>query len=265
MWVPDVYHGAPTAVSLFIGSASELAAFALVMRILVSGLGADYLVEQWQWMLIIMAVLSLAIGNVTAIAQTNLKRMLAYSAISHMGFLLLGVLSGTPEGYASAMFYVMIYVLMALGAFGVILLLSRAGFEADNLDDFKGLNQRSPWYAGVMALVMFSMAGVPPMAGFYAKLSVLSAVVDAGYLWLAVLAVLFSLIGPADVFRGCAGPRANCAACRHELGAQPEWHCHAGAGHFAGLADGFVRRRDRTVAPIVAASIQPVALTFTAL
>ncbi len=195
MWVPDVYHGAPTAVSLFIGSASELAAFALVIRMLVSGLGADYLVEQWQWMLIIMAVLSLVVGNITAIAQTNLKRMLAYSAISHMGFLLLGVLSGTSEGYASAMFYVMIYVLMALGAFGVILLLSRAGFEADNLDDFKGLSQRSPWYAGVMLLVMFSMAGVPPMAGFYAKLSVLSAVVDAGYVWLAVLAVLSSLIG----------------------------------------------------------------------
>ncbi len=195
MWVPDVYHGAPTAVSLFIGSAPELAAFALVMRLLVSGLGADYLVEQWQWMLIIMAVLSLAIGNITAIAQTNLKRMLAYSAISHMGFLLLGVLSGTPEGYASAMFYVMVYVLMALGAFGMILLLSRAGFEADNLDDFRGLNQRSPWYAAVMLVLMLSMAGLPPMVGFYAKLSVLSAVVDAGFVWLAVVAVVFSLVG----------------------------------------------------------------------
>jgi NADH-quinone oxidoreductase subunit N len=195
MWVPDVYHGAPTAVTLLIGSAPKLAAFAFIMRILVSGLGADYLVEQWQWMLIIMAVLSLAIGNVVAIAQTNLKRMLAYSTISHMGFLLLGILSGNPEGYASAMFYVAVYVLMNLGTFGMILLLSRAGFEADNLDDFKGLNQRSPWYAAVMLMLMFSMAGAPPMVGFYAKLSVLSAVIDAGYLWLAVVAVLFSLIG----------------------------------------------------------------------
>ena len=178
MWVPDVYHGAPTAVTLFIGSAPKLAAFAFTMRLLVSGLGADYLVEQWQWMLIIMSVASLAIGNVTAIAQTNLKRMLAYSTISHMGFLLLGVLSGNNEGFASAMFYVVVYVLMSLGTFGMILLLSRAGFEADNLDDFKGLNARSPWYAAVMLLLMFSMAGVPPMVGFYAKLSVLWAVIN---------------------------------------------------------------------------------------
>jgi NADH-quinone oxidoreductase subunit N len=195
MWVPDVYQGAPTAVTLFIGSAPKLAAFAFVMRLLVSGLGADYLVGQWQWMLIIMAVLSLAIGNITAIAQTNLKRMLAYSTISHMGFLLLGVLAGSNDGYASAMFYVMVYVLMTLGTFGMILLLSRAGFEADRLEDFKGLNARSPWYAFIMLLLMFSMAGVPPAVGFYAKLSVLWAVVDAGFVWLAVIAVLFSLIG----------------------------------------------------------------------
>jgi len=195
MWVPDVYHGAPTAVTLFIGSAPKLAAFAFTIRLLVSGLGADFLAEQWQWMLIVMAVLSLAIGNVTAIAQTNLKRMLAYSAISHMGFMLLGILSGSNDGYASAMFYVIVYVMMSLGTFGMILLLSRAGFEADSLDDFKGLNARSPWYAAVMALLMFSMAGVPPAVGFYAKLSVLWAVVDAGHIWLAVVAVLFSLIG----------------------------------------------------------------------
>ena len=197
MWVPDVYHGAPTAVTVFIGTAPKLAAFAFTMRLLVVGLGADYLAEQWQWMLIIMAVASLAIGNVTAIAQTNLKRMLAYSTIAHMGFLLLGVLSGTNDGYASAMFYVMVYVLMSLGTFGMILLLSRGGFEADNLDDFKGLNQRSPWYAAVMALLMFSMAGVPPTVGFYAKLSVLWAVIALGgyFILLAVIAVLFSLIG----------------------------------------------------------------------
>jgi NADH-quinone oxidoreductase subunit N len=198
MWVPDVYQGAPTAVTLFIGSAPKLAAFAFVMRLLVSGMGgagADYLVAQWQWMLIIMAVLSLAIGNIAAIAQTNLKRMLAYSTISHMGFLLLGVLAGGNDGYASAMFYVIVYVLMTLGTFGMILLMSRAGFEADQLDDFKGLNARSPWYAFMMLLLMFSMAGVPPAVGFYAKLSVLWAVVDAGFVWLAVIAVMFSLIG----------------------------------------------------------------------
>ena len=195
MWVPDVYHGAPTAVTLFIGSAPKLAAFAFIIRLLVQGLGVEPLLEEWQQMLIIMAVLSLAIGNITAIAQTNLKRMLAYSTISHMGFLLLGILSGDLNGYGSGMFYVVVYVLMNLGAFGMILVLSRSGFEAENLDDFKGLNQRNPWCAFLMLLLMFSMAGVPPTVGFYAKLSVLQAVITAGYVWLAVVAVLFSLVG----------------------------------------------------------------------
>jgi NADH-quinone oxidoreductase subunit N len=195
MWVPDVYHGAPTAVTLFIGSAPKLAAFAFIMRLLVQGLGAEQLVGEWQQMLIVMSVLSLAIGNVTAIAQTNLKRMLAYSTIGHMGFLLLGILSGNLAGYGAGMFYVVVYVLMNVGAFGMILLLSRSGFEAENLDDFRGLNQRSPWYAFIMLLLMFSMAGVPPTVGFYAKLTVLQAVINAGYLWLAVVAVLFSLVG----------------------------------------------------------------------
>ncbi|HXF66639.1 MAG TPA: NADH-quinone oxidoreductase subunit NuoN [Burkholderiales bacterium] len=195
MWVPDVYHGAPTAMTVFIGSAPKLAAFAFIMRLLAQGLGAERLSEEWQQMLTVMAVASLAIGNVTAIAQSNLKRMLAYSTIGHMGFLLLGVLAGGLNGYGSGMFYVVTYVLMNLGAFGMIMLLSRAGFEAENLDDFKGLNQRSPWYAFVMLLLMFSMAGVPPTVGFYAKLAVLQAVVQAGYVWLAVVAVLFSLIG----------------------------------------------------------------------
>jgi NADH-quinone oxidoreductase subunit N len=195
MWVPDVYHGAPTAVTLLIGSAPKLAAFAFTMRLLVTGLGADELIEQWHWMLVIMAVASLAIGNIIAIAQSNLKRMLAYSTISHMGFMLLGVLSGSNSGYTSAMFYVIVYVLMSLGTFGMILLLSRAGFEADSLDDFKGLNARNPWYAFIMLLLMLSMAGVPPTVGFYAKLSVLWAVIDIGHVWLAVVAVLFSLIG----------------------------------------------------------------------
>ncbi|MGE0559737.1 MAG: NADH-quinone oxidoreductase subunit NuoN [Burkholderiales bacterium] len=195
MWVPDVYQGAPTAVTLFIGSAPKFAAFAIVMRLLAQGLGADALVDEWRQMLLIMAVLSLAIGNLTAIMQTNLKRMLAYSTISHMGFLLLGVLSGTLDGYGAAMFYVVVYVLMTLGAFGIILLLTRDGFEAENLDDYKGLNQRNPWYAFLMLLLMFSMAGVPPMVGFYAKLSVLQAVVQIGLWPVAVVAVVFSLIG----------------------------------------------------------------------
>ena len=195
MWVPDVYHGAPTAVTVFIGSAPKLAAFAFIMRLLVQGLGAEPLLVEWQQMLIVMAVLSLAIGNITAIAQTNLKRMLAYSTISHMGFLLLGVLAGDLNGYSSGMFYIIVYMVMNLGAFGMIMVLSRSGFEAENLDDFRGLNQRSPWYAFVMLLLMFSMAGVPPTVGFYAKLSVLQAAVNAGYVWLAVVAVMFALIG----------------------------------------------------------------------
>jgi NADH-quinone oxidoreductase subunit N len=195
MWLPDVYHGAPTAVTLFIGSVPKLAAFAFVIRLLVQGLGAEVVQGHWQQMLAVMAVLSLIVGNITAIAQTNLKRMLAYSTISHMGFLLIGVLAGGLNGYASGMFYVVVYVLMSLGTFGMMLLLSRNGFEAENLDDFKGLNQRSPWYAFLMLLLMFSMAGVPPTVGFYAKFSVLQAIVEAGHLWLAVIAVAFSLIG----------------------------------------------------------------------
>ncbi|MDD5404442.1 MAG: NADH-quinone oxidoreductase subunit NuoN [Sulfuricella sp.] len=193
MWIPDVYQGAPTAVTLFVGAAPKIAAFAFVMRLLVEGLHG--LVHDWQGMLIIMALLSMAIGNVTAIAQSNIKRMLAYSTISHMGFLLLGILSGTLDGYSASMFYVLAYVLMSMGGFGMVMLLSRQGFEAETLDDFKGLNQRSPWYAFVMLLLMFSMAGVPPTVGFYAKLSVLQAALQAGFLWVVVAAVLFSVIG----------------------------------------------------------------------
>ena len=193
MWIPDVYHGAPTAMTLFIGSAPKIAAFAFVVRIL--GQGLESQVGDWRDMLVILAVLSMALGNVAAIAQSNLKRMLAYSTISHMGFMLLGILAGSQNGYGSAMFYVLVYALMSLGGFGMILLLSRAGFEADQLDDFKGLNRRSPWLAFLMLLLMFSMAGVPPTVGFYAKLSVLQAVIGIGYVWLAVAAVLFSLIG----------------------------------------------------------------------
>ena len=193
MWVPDVYHGAPTAMTMLIGSAPKLAAFAFLMRILVEGL--QPLMVHWSGMLAILAILSMAIGNVSAIAQTNLKRLLAYSTISHMGFLLLGVLSGNVEGYSAAMFYAVVYVLMSLGAFGMIMLLSRAGFEADTLEDLRGLNQRSPWLAFMMLLLMFSMAGIPPTVGFYAKLSVLQAVIDAGHIPLAIMAVMLSLIG----------------------------------------------------------------------
>ncbi len=193
MWVPDVYEGAPTAVTLFVSTAPKIAAFAFFMRLLVGALGP--LVSDWQTMLVIVAVLSMLVGNVTAIAQTNFKRMLAYSTISHMGFLLLGILSGSVGGFAAAMFYVVAYVLMTLAAFGIMLLLSRDGFEADQLEDFKGLNKRSPWTAFMMLLVMISMAGVPVSVGFFAKLSVLSAVLDAGMTWLVVYAVLMSLVG----------------------------------------------------------------------
>ena len=193
MWVPDVYHGAPTAMTMFIGSAPKLAAFAFVMRILVESLQSTMI--HWSGMLMVLAVMSMAVGNITAIAQTNIKRMLAYSTIAHMGFLLIGVLSGTIEGYGSAMFYAISYVLMSLGSFGMIMLLSREGFEADTLNDFKGLNQRSPWLAFMMMLLLLSMAGVPPTLGFDAKFSVLNAAVQAGYIPLVVIAVLFSLIG----------------------------------------------------------------------
>jgi NADH-quinone oxidoreductase subunit N len=193
MWVPDVYHGAPTPVTLFIGSAPKIAAFAMALRLLEQTLGG--LSADWQDMLTILAVLSLAIGNVIAIAQSNIKRMLAYSTISHVGFLLLGLIAGTAEGYSAAMFYAITYALMAIGGFGMIILLSRAGFEADRLDDFKGLNERSPWFALMMLILMFSMAGVPPTVGFYAKLSVLQAVIHVDMVWLAVTAVFFSIIG----------------------------------------------------------------------
>jgi NADH-quinone oxidoreductase subunit N len=193
MWVPDVYHGAPTPVTLFISSAPKLAAFAFTVRLLVQGLEALH--TDWRDMLILLAVLSMAVGNIAAIAQTNLKRMLAYSTISHMGFLLLGILAASQNGYGASMFYSVVYALMSLGGFGMILLLSRQGFESDELDDLKGLNQRSPWAAFIMLLLMFSMAGIPPTVGFYAKLSVLQAVVEAGLVWLAVVAVLFSLVG----------------------------------------------------------------------
>ena len=193
MWLPDVYHGAPTAVTLFVGSAPKIASFALAMRVLAEGLGG--VVDAWQDMLIVLAALSMIIGNVVAIAQTNIKRMLAYSTISHVGFILLGVLAGTAAGYQAAMFYTLTYVIMTTGAFGVVLLMSRRGFEADALDDYKGLNRRNPWFAFIMLVLMFGMAGVPPTVGFWAKVQVISAVLDVDITWLAALAVLLSVVG----------------------------------------------------------------------
>jgi NADH-quinone oxidoreductase subunit N len=196
MWVPDVYQGAPTAVTLFLGSAPKIAAFALAMRLLVDGLGdLNGGWQGWQGMLIILAVLSMGIGNLVAIAQTNIKRMLAYSTISHVGFIMLGILAGTKEGYTASMFYTLVYALMSAGGFGIIIALSRKGFEAENIDDMKGLNQRNPWFAGMMLLIMFSMAGVPPTVGFFAKLFVLDAVVSVDLTWLALVGVAFSIIG----------------------------------------------------------------------
>ena len=193
MWLPDVYQGSPTAVTIFIGSAPKIAAFGMAYRLLEAGLGG--MQPHWSQMLAALAVASLAIGNIVAIAQTNLKRMLAYSTISHVGFLLLGLANGTPSGYAAAMFYAISYAIMAAAAFGVILLLARTGFEAEEIDDFKGLNQRNPWYAFIMLLAMASLAGIPPLFGFFAKLLVLKAAIDAGMLWLAIVAIVFAIIG----------------------------------------------------------------------
>jgi NADH-quinone oxidoreductase subunit N len=193
MWVPDVYHGAPTAMTLFIGTAPEFAAFAMMLRLLAGALVASEV--DWQGMLVVLSVLSVTIGHVVAIAQTNIKRMLAYSAIANMGYVLMGFLSGDTNGYSASMFYMVAYVMTSLASFGVILLLSRQGFESDRLEDLKGLNARSPWWAFVMLLVMFSLAGIPPTVGFYAKLLVLQAAVNAGFVWLAVVGVVAALVG----------------------------------------------------------------------
>ena len=193
MWIPDVYQGAPTSVTLFISSAPKIAAFAMAIRLLVDGM--ESLVSDWQGMLIILAILSMATGNIIAISQTNIKRMLAYSTIAHIGFLILGILTGKDAGYAGAMFYVITYALMSMGAFGMVILLGRKGLEADNLDDFMGLSDRNPWFAFIMMCLMFSLAGVPPFVGFWAKWFVLKELVAAGIVWLAVVAVVFSIIG----------------------------------------------------------------------
>ena len=196
MWVPDVYDGSPTSVTLFLGTAPKIAAFAMMIRLLVEGLGD--MLQGWQQILAILAALSLLVGNITAIAQTNIKRMLAYSTISHMGFVVMGILAGTETGYAASMFYIITYAIIAMGGFAVVILLSRDGYEADQLSDLKGFSSRHPWYAFMMMLFLFSMAGVPPTVGFYAKLTVINAVVaveGANYIWLAIFAVVMSVIG----------------------------------------------------------------------
>ncbi|MDH3635344.1 MAG: NADH-quinone oxidoreductase subunit NuoN [Gammaproteobacteria bacterium] len=193
MWLPDIYQGSPTSVTLFIGTAPKIAGFAMAIRLLVDGLG-DLQVD-WSQMLTALAIASMAVGNIIAIAQTNFKRMLAYSTISHVGFILLGLLATTANGYSSAMFYTITYALTAAVAFGVLLVLNRQGFEAENISDLSGLNDGNPWYAALLAIAMFSMAGVPPTVGFYAKLTILQSVVEVDMIWLAVLAVLFTVIG----------------------------------------------------------------------
>ena len=193
MWLPDVYQGARTPVTLYIATAPKLAALALILRILVDGLGGLH--STWSAMIMVVAVLSLLVGNIVAIAQTNIKRMLGYSTIAHVGFILLAIFTGTAAGNAAALFYTLTYIVAAAGAFGIVILLSRRGYDAENLGDFKGLNARSPWFALMMMFLMFSMAGVPPFVGFFGKLNVISAVVDSGYTGLAILMVLASVIG----------------------------------------------------------------------
>ena len=193
MWLPDVYHGAPTAVTLFLSAAPKLAAVGMTFRLL--GEGLEPLVRDWSQMLGFLALMSLLVGNFAAIAQTNLKRMLAYSTISHVGFILLGILAGTDDGMSAAMFYAITYSLMSTGAFGMIIALSNAGFECDRIDDFKGLNARDPWMAFMMLLIVGSLAGFPPLVGFFAKLYVLEAAINAGWLWLAIVAVVMAVVG----------------------------------------------------------------------
>lgn len=193
MWVPDVYQGAPTSVTLFIGSAPKIAALGMAVRLLIDAMPA--LTVQWHEILVVVAILSIGLGNIVAIVQSNLKRMLAYSAIAHIGYMSLGLLAGTPDGYAAATFYMIIYAIMSLGAFATLVILSKAGIDAEQINDLRGLNARNPWLAFMMLLIMFSMAGVPPTVGFFAKLGVLEALIGVHMVWLATLALIFAIIG----------------------------------------------------------------------
>lgn len=193
MWIPDVYQGAPTSVTMFLGSAPKIAALGMAIRLIIESFPG--LLIQWQEVLIVIAILSIAIGNIVAIVQTNLKRLLAYSAIAHVGYMTLGLLAGTPLGYSAALFYMIIYAIMSLGGFAILVLLSRSGLEAENIEDLRGLNARNPWLAFMMLLVMFSMAGVPPLVGFFAKVGVLLALIAVNKVWLATFALVFAIIG----------------------------------------------------------------------
>jgi NADH-quinone oxidoreductase subunit N len=192
MWVPDVYQGSPTSVTMFLSTVPKIAAVALLVRLLIDGL-SDFQ-HYWADLFMILAVLSIAVGSLVALTQVNIKRMLAYSTISHIGFVLLGFVTGVLEGYGSAIFYVFVYILMSLAAFGSIIVLNRSGFEADQISDFRGLSKHSPWFALIMLAVMLSMAGVPPFIGFYSKLFILQQVVSEGYVILAIIAVIFAVI-----------------------------------------------------------------------
>jgi NADH-quinone oxidoreductase subunit N len=192
MWVPDVYQGAPTSVTMFLSTVPKIAAVAMLVRILVDGMGAMH--EYWSDLFMVLALLSIALGSVVALMQTNIKRMLAYSTISHVGFILLGFVTGVVEGYGAAVFYVLVYILMSMAAFGMIILLNKQGFEADKISDFKGLSKHSPWFALMMLAIMLSMAGVPPFIGFYAKLFILQQVISEGFITIAVIAVVFAVI-----------------------------------------------------------------------
>jgi NADH-quinone oxidoreductase subunit N len=193
MWVPDVYEGAPTSVILFLGSASKLAALGLAFRLLADAM--PDLHTHWQQLFIVTAILSMALGNFAAIAQTNIRRMLAYSSIAHMGYMSLGLLTGTAEGYGAALFYMFTYAIMTIGAFGVIILMGRSGVSADEINDLRGLNSRNPWLALMMLLIMFSLAGIPPIVGFMAKVAVLEALITVHFVWLAAIALVFSIVG----------------------------------------------------------------------
>lgn len=192
MWVPDVYQGAPTSVTLFLSTVPKIAAVAMLVRILVDGLGAMH--AYWSDLFMILAVLSIALGSVVALMQTNIKRMLAYSTISHVGFIMLGFVTGVVSGYGAAVFYILVYILMSLAAFGMIILLNKKGFEADQISDFRGLSKHSPWFALMMLVTMLSMAGVPPFIGFYSKFFILQQVISAGFVTVAVVAVVFAVI-----------------------------------------------------------------------
>lgn len=193
MWVPDVYEGAPSPVTLFLASAPKVAGLGMAIRLLVIAMPS--LLHQWQQQLILIAVLSISIGNIVAIVQANLKRMLAYSSIAHIGYMMLGLIAGTPKGYAAATFYMIAYAVMTLGAFGLIVILSRSGFEMESIDDFKGLNTKNPWLAFLMLIIMFSLAGIPPLVGFMAKVGVLEALIEVNMVWLASFAIVFAIIG----------------------------------------------------------------------